>query len=125
MKRKRKFASADHARQARELEASWQAILKKHAPKPVKQPQKNEVAISPRSAVIRDTPTHGTSLHSGVDPKPVAKRVTQYEGEMLERDIKAKERYEQLKKQVAPICNKGGYQLITNQDDFKTMGRKV
>ncbi|MEM4258082.1 MAG: hypothetical protein QXL17_02885 [Candidatus Thermoplasmatota archaeon] len=26
---------------------------------------------------------------------------------------------------IAPICNKGAYQVITNPDDMKTMGRKV
>lgn len=32
---------------------------------------------------------------------------------------------EAKKKQIAPICNKGAYMLITDEKDWKTAGRKV
>lgn len=43
----------------------------------------------------------------------------------LKREEAAKQRTEQLKKQVAPICNKGGLQFITDPADAKTVGRKI
>jgi len=41
--------------------------------------------------------------------------------DMADREAAARE----VKHTVAPICNKGGYQLITNEADIKTAGRKV
>lgn len=35
------------------------------------------------------------------------------------------EAIEAKRKQIAPICNKGAYMLITDKKDWKTVGRKV
>lgn len=45
-----------------------------------------------------------------------------YEGQMLERELKALQETELRKKQVAPLGNKMGYQYVTGQDleDFKS-----
>ena len=40
---------------------------------------------------------------------------------LAEREAKARE----VKHTVAPICNKGGLQLITDTNDLKTVGKKV
>lgn len=48
-----------------------------------------------------------------------------YEGEMAIREQLAQEEIARKRLQVAPICNKGAYQYITNPDDWKTVGRKV
>ncbi len=41
--------------------------------------------------------------------------------ELAKRELEARTRVHT----VAPICNKGGYQLITAEEDLKTVGRKV
>jgi len=43
----------------------------------------------------------------------------------LKREAAAQVIIEARKLQVAPAYNKGGLQLITNPEDFKTMGRKI
>jgi hypothetical protein len=45
--------------------------------------------------------------------------------EMAQRERKAQERIAQRNKQVAPAYSKGGYQLITDVNDFRTAGKKV
>jgi hypothetical protein len=41
------------------------------------------------------------------------------------RELQAQEEIKRKRQRVAPIANKMGYQLITDPDDFKTMGRKT
>jgi hypothetical protein len=52
----------------------------------------------------------------------VGRSLPRYEDpELAAREEAARE----VKHTVAPICNKGGYQLITAEADLKTVGRKV
>ena len=47
-----------------------------------------------------------------------------YEGELAEREAAARLELERKKKQVAPLFNKGAYQLITDESQLKDIGRK-
>lgn len=48
----------------------------------------------------------------------------QYEGEMAEREAAARAELERKKGRVAPLFNKGAYQLITDESQLKDIGRK-
>jgi len=118
MKRKRKFASAEQARQSRELAASWEKLVKKHQPKqPPKASSGDEQYVVPlRPVSIRDVPPPGVSLNGGVDPTHVAKAAPKYEGTMLEREQAAKAQYERMKMRVAPPGNKMGAQYLSESE---------
>lgn len=61
------------------------------------------------------------SVGSGVGVATKSRAAT-YEDPVMElREAQAK----RVQHTVAPICNKGGYQVITNEADLKTVGRKV
>lgn len=120
MKRKRKFANAEQARQSRELATSWEKLVKKYQPK---QPPKASVGedsgqyvVPLRPVSIRDVAPSGRSLNGGVDPTPVVKKVPQYSGEMLERELAAKDHYERMKLRVAPPGNKMGAQYLSDSE---------
>ena len=68
-KGKRKFRNADQARKARELDESWQQLLKKYETKPVARKEKsNNLSSSYRLAIpdYRNTTAHIKSLDSGL-----------------------------------------------------------
>ena len=83
------------------------------------------------SIKIKDKPTVSVQMRRtfpdipsrGVD-KFVAKDVPVYEGEMAEREAKARKEIERKKKSVAIPYNKGGYVYVTPGMDPKTFGRK-
>lgn len=61
------------------------------------------------------------SVGHGIGNATISNSV-QYEDLLLaEREAKARE----VKHTVAPICNKGGLQYISDEADLKTAGRKV
>lgn len=60
------------------------------------------------------------SVGDGVGNALIAQQERYDDEELAERDAVAR----QVKHTVAPLYNKGGYQLITG-DDIKTAGRKV
>ena len=60
-KGKQKFRNAESARKARELDASWQELLKKYETKPVSKPAK---PLAEPKQYRRETP-HIPSLNSG------------------------------------------------------------
>lgn len=61
------------------------------------------------------------SIGTGIG-NAVKQSTAKYESlEMQQREIEARS----VKHTVAPISNKGGYQLIINKDDLKTMGQKI
>lgn len=67
---------------------------------------------------ISNEPTH--------EPSRISKPDNNYSEEMVEREKKAKEISDQLSKQVAPLYNKGPYQLISNDPEIiKNLGKKV
>ena len=55
-KGKKKFASAEHARKAREQAEAWQDLLKRHAVKPSKKQSKTIVLPTQIPAYRRETP---------------------------------------------------------------------
>lgn len=109
-------------RSAQKLKDKWEKVptFSSRLPMPVKatasQLQPMPKNLRERLAEARATPSLVTT--ESLTGKSLPPR---YEGELAEREIQAR------KKQhvAAPISNKGGMQLITNPDDFKTMGRKV
>ena len=117
MKRKRKFASAEQARQARELAASWEKLVNKYQPKQPPKASSGEEYVTPlRPMSIRDAPPPGSSLNGGVDPTPVVKSAPRYEGEMLKREQAAQDQYERMKLRVAPPGNKMGAQYLSESE---------
>lgn len=68
--------------------------------------------------IISDSPT--------VAPKVKKKIEIEYNEEMIERERIAKLQSEELKKQTAPLYNKGPYQYIgTDPDIIKNLGKKI
>jgi beta-lactamase superfamily II metal-dependent hydrolase len=68
-KGKKKFASADHARKARELNDSWQVLLKKYEANPIIKKEKTKSLSDTYSLSIpegRNTTTHIKSLDTGL-----------------------------------------------------------
>ncbi len=66
-----------------------------------------------------------SNIPSAVDLTPVApKQTLRYEGEMADRQKAAEARTEQLKKQVAPLYNKGPAAFIGGYDP-KDLGKKT
>jgi hypothetical protein len=61
------------------------------------------------------------SLGTGIGNASVRETTRYSDPELAAREAAARE----VKHTIAPICNKGGYQLITNEADLKTVGRKV
>ncbi len=128
MKRKpRKYATSEHAKQDRELKASWEKLLKAHPPGTVKiakpkqlVPEKSALVLPNTRLELSKAPSKGVVDHiKRAAPK---RKMTV---EMLEREKAAQEEIERKKKMVAPAYNKGGLQYISNPDDYKSMGRKV
>jgi hypothetical protein len=68
-------------------------------------------------AMKESCPSKGDGIGNAVIETPV--RYT--DPELVAREEKARD----VKHTIAPICNKGGYQVITNEADLKTVGRKV
>jgi len=69
-KGKKKFASAEHARKAREQQESWQDLLKRYDIKPVNKKQKIDSTLSSCYSLKipegRNTTSHIKSLNSGL-----------------------------------------------------------
>jgi hypothetical protein len=94
----------------RELQTSWDKITATHAPK---KPLTNLTlpligvlfSSPPRESSTTKIKSFGSQVGNGTKPihsKQLTSVVT-----------------------IAPICNKGAYQVITDRNDFSTMGRKV
>jgi hypothetical protein len=120
--KRRKFKSAAAAQQARELDASWSALLKKY-------PSTVTTTTAFKPSVFADSPrrkTRAETLPSVLtDPiKPIVTRKT-LSPEMLEREKLAQKETAKLKQRVAPIANKMGYQYISDGYDLTTIGKKV
>jgi hypothetical protein len=68
-------------------------------------------------AMMEKCPSLGNGVGTAAVPLPV-----RYEDPQLQaREDAARD----VKHTILPICNKGGYQVITNEADIKTAGRKV
>ena len=76
-KGKKKFRNADEARKARELDESWQRLLKKHAAEQEERKRSRAMAAPPISTTskpfIRDTGPRIPSLNGGKDMSPATK----------------------------------------------------
>lgn len=83
-----------------------------------------KVTIEPPKPWRPDQP-HYPSLNGGVAPAHTSTVRPRYEGEMLDRELKAKEEIERKKTQVAPLYNKGGYMYITEGTNPRDIGRKT
>jgi hypothetical protein len=120
-RKKPKYTSAAAAKLDRELKTSWERLLKRHPPLVLM----NKLPAKPKPSLI--IPIRDTLVGASRSIDPIAKHERQVvlSPEMQEREKKAQELIAQRKLMVAPLANKMGYQLITNPDDFKTMGRKV
>ncbi len=64
---------------------------------------------------------HQVSIGDGIG-NATKKQSEQYSDPTLQL---REEQARQVKHTIAPISNKGAYQVITNEADYKTMGRKV
>lgn len=128
---KRKFRSAEEAKRARELDASWAAIK---AAKPTNFSSKNRgtvAASKPKQLVTTTSPLIAMRLEaSRVKPEQRAQSANElaldvnerlrpdlaYSEEMLEREMAARERTKLYANRVAPAYNKGGDQLLTESE---------
>lgn len=97
-------------------------------PRSTKQPKKDKRFVPIKAATLtnprmEEWKTLRAECPSlGVDSGVATIAEVKYDDPLLaEREAKARE----VKHTVAPICNKGGYALITNRSDLKTVGKKV
>lgn len=131
---KRVFKTSEQLKRERELASDWQALLKRYQFRASTPPR----GVSPPRL---DTSSGSKPLQ---EPRP-QRRVMQVKSiqtvgyiplgpsvgrptltpEMEAREQAAQVAIREKQSRVAPIANKMGYQYITNEDDFKTMGRKV
>lgn len=92
-----------------------------------KQPKRERVFVPlklPKPVARRSTGDDHkqyTSKGDGVGNATLTRAATYQDPMLAQREAAAQE----VKHTVAPICNKGGYQLISNTADLKTAGRKV
>jgi hypothetical protein len=80
-KGKKKFASAEHARKAREQEESWKELLKKYEAKPLPKSKSTSLSSSYSLSIPegRNTTAHIKSLDTGLG-NAVLKPAKQYTG---------------------------------------------
>ena len=71
----------------------------------------------------RDEGVYHPSLEPDTIPAISSKKAPRYEGEMLEREIKAQEEIEKKKLRVAPL-HKSNYIYITDETNPAGLGRK-
>jgi hypothetical protein len=131
----RKYRNAEQARKERDAAREWNAILAKHSETPFGtsdrglQPRTSRIPSYSDLGVLRQrnerrsdvTIVERTHTASVTGPSVEAPR---YEGDMLEREIKAQEEIAKKIKRIAPLYNKGAAQYITDETDPKTIGRK-
>lgn len=70
----------------------------------------------------RSLPSCSSAYDKARDPLFASK--TRYEGEMADREAAARVEIERKKTMVAPLYNKGPYQMITSAEQCLTIGRK-
>jgi hypothetical protein len=76
---------------------------------------------------VLDQNAHRRISHFPSAPMPRAMIAIKpkYSGELAEREMEAQKEIERKKYRVAPLYSKGGYQLIPEDMDLTTLGRKV
>ena len=121
----RKQKSKKSNKETRELKNSWEKLLVKYGAVPNKRKtfrplDVNSLGMNKVYSLVKDRlPSKVPSVVTLPKIKPTQK--IQYTGEMAIREKLAKQRTFI----VAPVANKMGYQLITDLEDIKTMGRKL
>jgi cell division protein FtsL len=125
-KRKKKTTAKD-----KQLATDWEALLLRHGSL-TKTARKPRAALSSKDLGMQnvqalhgdrfthDIPSHAPTAQS-VQTVSTTVRTEELSPEMQEREKAARK----VRHVVAPVANKMGYQLITNPDDFRTMGRKT
>lgn len=79
----------------------------------------------PQNPLYADWKSQQEKYPSVINTKPIASEMpTRYEGEMAEREAKAREEIERKKKRVSITYNKGAYQYLGDDYDTTTIGRK-
>ena len=81
----------------------------------------SSIPQNPRMDEYHDMMSKCPSVGDGIGTATIQQTEHYENPEMAKREKDARN----VKHTVAPICNKGGYQLITNEADIKTAGRKV
>lgn len=100
----------------------WIPARSKRKPKQAAfKPMKAATLTSPRLEEHRTAMAQHQSLSNGVGNATIAGSAHYDNPELAFREARARN----VKHTVAPICNKGGYQLISDEADLKTVGRKV
>jgi hypothetical protein len=131
---KKKFRSAEEAKRARELDASWAALKSSHTSPNFSSKNRSAVAATkPKQPVTTTSPLIAMRLEaSRVKPEQRAQQQHSneldltvnaklrpelaYSGDMLERELSARERTKLYKNRIAPAYNKGGEQLLTESE---------
>lgn len=96
-------------------------------PRSCKQPKRSFVfkplttTRNPRMEEYQASKVSCPSIGNGIGNAAAPSGARYEDPELAAREDAAR----RVKHTVAPICNKGGYQLITNEADLKTAGRKV
>ena len=83
--------------------------------------EKEFVEYKPEQTYRRGDASHIPSKSLEVHVE--AKQEPRYTGDMLEREIEAQKEIKRKKKRVGVLCNKSGYQYITDDFDLKDMGK--
>lgn len=123
-----KYRTAEQAKRERALTAEWDKLLQKYPPAVVKRSTIRTTVTAELTLVLkrsRKTGLENAPSVGAIDRTFRSEEKPRLSQEMQERERLAQQEIERKKKQVAPAYNKGGLQLITNPDDFKTMGRKL
>lgn len=119
--KKRKFPNAEAAKRSRELNASWQKLVQRYAPKvkvKVTKPDDASQYAHDINAQLRQFDARSTRDIPSVQSRghvPTTRKAEQYEGVMAERDAAARRELEIKGKTAIPAFNKGPYQPLTPQ----------
>ncbi len=103
-------------------------IVRTHIPsRSLKQPKRTPnfkpfvPAMNDRMREHLEVKKHQVSIGDGIGNATKKQHDVYVDPLLQERENAAR----QVRHTIAPISNKGAYQLITNEADYKTMGRKV
>lgn len=94
----------------RDLQASWEKLVATHTPRT----QIARPKVTGSIWYAQTTPPRGNTPHINSVGDQVGNGTKPVHSKQLSTTVT-----------IAPICNKGAYQVITDSKDFLTMGRKV
>lgn len=137
MGKRPRYRPPEQIKREKELKIQWDELLARNRYRSSTPPKGQEptlenvgtahvlLPITTYKPLRRETPKFPSKVGRGHVPLGPSVGKPTLDPEMEMREIQAQEEIKRKRQRVAPIANKMGYQLITDPDDFKTMGRKT